>query len=95
MKLFVAESAKHLRQNLKRYGWKIGPYESYVFADGERGYRLKEKVGGKSVVLVACVLPNPDSFFEILTFLVSSRRMAPGERPSSFLIPDTRGRIGP
>ena len=53
MKLFLADSAKHLRQNLKKYGCEIGQYESYAFADGERGYRLRENVRGESVVLIA------------------------------------------
>ena len=66
MKLFVADSAKHLRQNLKKYGCEVGQYESYAFADGERGYRLRENVRGKSIVLIASVLPNPESLFEIL-----------------------------
>ncbi len=66
MKLFIADSAKHLRRNLAKYGGEIGRYESYVFADSERGYRLRENVKGKRVVLVASVLPNPESFFEIL-----------------------------
>jgi ribose-phosphate pyrophosphokinase len=66
MKVFIADSAKHLRQNLKKYGCEIGQYECYAFADGERGYRLRGNVRGKSVALIASVLPNPDSLFEIL-----------------------------
>ena len=66
MKLFIADSAKHLSQNLKKYGCEFGQYVSYAFADGERGYRLREKVRGKSVALIASVLPNPESLFEIL-----------------------------
>jgi ribose-phosphate pyrophosphokinase len=66
MNLFLAGSAKHLRQALKKQGCAIGRYESYVFADGESGYRLRENVRGERVVLMASVLPNPTSFFEIL-----------------------------
>jgi ribose-phosphate pyrophosphokinase len=65
MKLFFADSAKHLKQNLKKIGCDIGQYESYVFADGERGYRLRENVRGKWVTIVASILPNPGSLFEI------------------------------
>ena len=65
MKLFIADSAKHLRRNLTRYGCEIGRYESYAFADGERGYRLRESVRGERVGLIASVLPNPESLFEI------------------------------
>ncbi|HVP78610.1 MAG TPA: ribose-phosphate diphosphokinase [Thermodesulfobacteriota bacterium] len=65
MKLFIGDSAKHLRQNLIRDGCKIGRYESYAFADGERGYRLRESVEGERVGLIASVLPNPESLFEI------------------------------
>jgi len=66
MKLFIADSAKHLRRNLIRYGCEIGQHESYAFADGERGYRLGQNVRGEKVVLLASVLPNPESLFEIL-----------------------------
>lgn len=65
MKLFLADSAKHLKENLKKIGCDIGQYESYVFADGERGYRLMENVRGKWVIIVASILPNPGSLFEI------------------------------
>jgi ribose-phosphate pyrophosphokinase len=60
--------ARHLFRNIRKYGFKIGRYESYAFADGERGFRLREDVRGKSVVLIASVLPNPESLFEILAF---------------------------
>ncbi len=66
MKLFLAHSAKQLRQNLQKYGCEIGKYERYAFADGERGYRLMENVRRKSVVIVASILPIPESLFEIL-----------------------------
>ena len=66
MKLFLAESAKHLKQNLIRRRCKIARYESNLFSDGERGYRLKEAVKGESVVIVASILPDPGSLFEAL-----------------------------
>ncbi len=65
MKFFIADSAKHLRRNFIRFGCEIGQHESYAFADGERGYRLKQNVRGERVVLLASVLPNPESVFEI------------------------------
>ncbi len=85
MKLFLASSAKHLKQNLKKYGCEIGKYESYAFADGERGYRLMENVRGKSVVIVASILPNPESLFEI----VALHRLAVenGARETTIVIP--------
>jgi ribose-phosphate pyrophosphokinase len=66
MKIFLADSAKHLKKTIKKYGCEAGQYESYAFADGERGYRLRETVRGESVALIASVLPNPESLFEIL-----------------------------
>ena len=68
MELFLADSARHLFRSIRKYGFKIGRYESYAFADGERGYRLREDVRGKSDVLIASVLPDPESLFEILAF---------------------------
>jgi ribose-phosphate pyrophosphokinase len=68
MKLFLADSAKHLARNVKKYGFEIGRHESYVFADGERGYRLREAIAKESVVFIGSVLPNPESLFEILAF---------------------------
>ncbi len=66
MKLFLAESATHLKKNLIRLRCKVGQYESYLFSDGEHGYRLKEMVKGESVVIIASILPNPGSLFEAL-----------------------------
>jgi ribose-phosphate pyrophosphokinase len=85
MKLFLSNSARHLRQNIRKYGLEIGQYESYAFADGERGYRLREDVRGESLVLIASVLPNPESLFEILAFhrLVCEN----GARNTVFFIP--------
>ncbi len=66
MKLFFAESAKHLRNNFEKCGHELAGYESYFFSDGERGYRLKENVKGESVAIIASILPNPGSLFEAL-----------------------------
>lgn len=85
MKLFLANSAKHLKQNLEKCRRKIGRQESYAFADGERGYRLKENVKGKSIVIIASILPNPESLFELMALhrLVVEN----GARESIFFIP--------
>ncbi len=66
MKLFLAESAKHLKPNLIRHRFKVARYESYLFSDGERGYRLKEAVKDESVAIIASILPDPSSVFEAL-----------------------------
>jgi ribose-phosphate pyrophosphokinase len=85
MRLFIADSAKHLRQKFKKCGCEIGRYESYAFADGERGYRLSENVRGERVVLVAPVLPNPTSLFEILALHRLFREN--GARETTVVIP--------
>ncbi len=85
MKLFLADSAKHLARNIKKYRFEIGHYESYAFADGERGYRLKQDVRGESVVFIGSVLQNPESLFEILAFHRLARDN--GARKIAFLIP--------
>jgi len=85
IKLFIADSAKHLSQNIKKYGCEFGQYVSYAFADGERGYRLREKVRGKSVALIASVLPNPESLFEILA--LHRLVLENGSRKTTVVIP--------
>ncbi len=66
MKLFLAQSAQHWRQPLEKYGITVGRYEAYFFADQEQGYRLREGVKGRVVGLIASVLPDPASLFELL-----------------------------
>jgi ribose-phosphate pyrophosphokinase len=85
MKFFLADSAKHLRRRFKKFGCKIVPYESYTFADGECGYRLKESVRGESVVLIASLLPNPGSLFEIMALHHLS--LENGARETTLVIP--------
>jgi ribose-phosphate pyrophosphokinase len=85
MKLLLAETAKHLRRNLKKYGCEIVPYESYGYADGERGYHLKDSVRGESVVLIASLLPNPGSLFEIMALHHLS--LENGARETTLVIP--------
>ena len=85
MKLFLAESAKHLRQNLRKYGYEAARYESYLFSDGERGYRLKENAKGESVVIIASILPDPGSLFEALA--LHRLVLENGARKTTFVIP--------
>ncbi len=85
MKLFIAGSAKHLGRNFAKCGCEIGQHKSYVFADGERGYRLGESVRGKRVALIASVLPNPESLFEISAVLRLFREN--GAREATTVIP--------
>jgi ribose-phosphate pyrophosphokinase len=66
MKVFLTHSTQHLRRSFKTYGCDIGRYETYTFADRERGYCLREKVNRKSVATIASVLPNPESLFELM-----------------------------
>ncbi len=66
MKYFLTDSTKHLHKSLKKYVGDIGQFESSAFADGERSYRLKDNVEGKSVVIIASVLPDPGSLFELI-----------------------------
>ncbi len=63
---FLIDSTKHLRPSLSRHGCRIGRSETFAFADGERGYRLKDDVNGKAVALVASVLSAPESLFDLL-----------------------------
>lgn len=66
MKLFFTSSTRHLHRSFLRLGSDISRYECYVFADGERGYRLRESVKGKSVGIIASILPNPETLFELM-----------------------------
>jgi ribose-phosphate pyrophosphokinase len=66
MKLFLTHSTQHLRRSFKKCACDIGLFESYAFADGERGYRLKEEIKRKSVAIIASILPNPESLFELM-----------------------------
>ncbi len=85
MKLFLADSAKHLQRSFKKIGCHIGQYVASRFADGERGYRLKENVKGESVAIIASILPDPGSLFEALALhrLVVEN----GSRKTTLVIP--------
>ena len=65
MKLFLAHSAQHLRPSLEKNGVPVRRYDTFFFADRERGYRLQEEVRGERVAVIACVLPDPESLFEL------------------------------
>jgi ribose-phosphate pyrophosphokinase len=66
MELFLTSSTRHLYRSFLRSGCDMGHYDSYVFADGERGYRLKTSVKGKSAGIIGSILPSPESLFELL-----------------------------
>jgi ribose-phosphate pyrophosphokinase len=66
MKLFLAHSAEHLRRFLEKHEVPIARHERFFFADQERGYRIREKMKGKRTAIIACVLPDSESFFELL-----------------------------
>ncbi len=85
LKLFLAESAKHPGKNLRRHGYNVSRYESHLFSDGERGYRLEENVRGESVAVIASILPDPGSLFEALALL----RLAAenGARKTALVVP--------
>ncbi len=85
MKLFLTESTRHLRRSLINQGSDIGRYETYAFADGERGYRLKEDVRGKSAAIIASVLPDPGSLFDLMALHCLLREN--GTRERALIIP--------
>jgi ribose-phosphate pyrophosphokinase len=66
MKIFLTDSTEHLRPSLLRQGHTPGRYETFLFANRERGYRLKGEVQGQPAAIIASVLPAPDSLFDLL-----------------------------
>ena len=66
MKYYLTDSTAHLRSSLVKHGGVVGRYEVSAFADQERRYRLKGQVTGQSVAIVASVLPDPESLFDLL-----------------------------
>ena len=66
MKLFFTPSTEHLKRSFSAHGCDLGAYEFQTFADGERGYRLKDEVRGKGVAIVASILPDPASLFDLM-----------------------------
>lgn len=66
VRFFLNDSTGHLRSSLLKRGHAIGRYDSSRFADQERKYLLREDITGKSVALIASVLPAPESLFDLL-----------------------------
>lgn len=66
MRFFITPSADHLRPRLAALGARIGAWEPFRFADGERGYRLTETVTGQSVAVIGSVMPDPESLFDLI-----------------------------
>jgi ribose-phosphate pyrophosphokinase len=66
MDYFLAGSTEHLRPSLIKQGCAVGRYAFSVFADRERRYCLKKGVTGQAITMVASVLPNPESLFDLL-----------------------------
>jgi ribose-phosphate pyrophosphokinase len=67
MRLFFAESAKHLQRSFLKHRLPTGRFESYAFADGERGYRFHDHVKGELIGIIGSVLPDPASLFDLLS----------------------------
>lgn len=66
MTVFIAKSAAHLAPAVRRAGHALGRFGTLRFPDGERGLRILSPVSGKTVTLLANVLPDPASLFELL-----------------------------
>lgn len=62
---FLTESTEHLRRLLINRGAALGGYQNFQFEDGEFGYRLTEDVRREYVTLLASVLPEPATLFDI------------------------------
>lgn len=73
MRVFLTPSTEHLRPFFKTDAFPFGRYERYLFSDGERGYRLKTAVKNRKVAVIASVLPEPDSLFELLCLVHLAR----------------------
>lgn len=66
MKYFLTNSTTYLKPPLLRNGIKISPIVFSKYICGERTYKLSEKVAGQEATLIASVLPEPESLFELL-----------------------------
>jgi len=85
MRLFLTGSTQHLYRAITKSRHDIGRYDSYTFADGERGYRLTGEAKGRKVAIIGSVLPQPDSLFELLSLLHLVREN--GARETILIIP--------
>ena len=79
MKVFLTSSVSHLQKPLQKEGVKFGKTESYTFADGEQGYRLKNEVQGESIGIIGSILPDPHSLFELMALHHLARENGAGE----------------
>jgi ribose-phosphate pyrophosphokinase len=66
MRFFITPSAEHLRVRLAALNVRMGDWEPFRFADGERGYHLSETVAGQSVAVVGSVTADPGSLFDLI-----------------------------
>ena len=66
MTYFLNESTHHLRRLFVSRGAALGSYQAFQFADGEYGFRLSEEVRRQPATVVASVLPDPGSLFDLL-----------------------------
>lgn len=66
MRFFFANSTEHLKRRFNAKGLQIGRVESHTFADGEKNIRLLDEVRERPAAVVASLLPDPASLFELL-----------------------------
>jgi len=85
MRLFLANSASHLQESLRKHSFAVGRIEYYAFADQERGYRLMDDVKGESVGVIGSVLPDPQSLFDLMAVHHLAREN--GARETNLVVP--------
>lgn len=66
MKYFLTASTRHLEPILRKNKAEIEQISCSRFSDNELSFQLKERMKGQSVTILASVLPNPNSLFELL-----------------------------
>ncbi len=81
----LSQSASHLKGPLKKHGFTVATIEFYAFADKEHGYRLKDSVEGESVGVIASVLPDPQSLFDLMSLHHLMREN--GARETNLIVP--------
>ncbi len=72
--IFLTSSAKHLGEELTRFGLQIAKAEIRKHTDGEQYVRLLEDVSGKEIFLVAGLQPPSDNIVETMLFLDALER---------------------
>jgi len=85
MHYVLTPSTAHLRGALATRNRAASLCEPLFFADGERGYRLTEPVKDQDVTVVASVLPDPASLFDILALCALLREN--GSRDPELVVP--------